>query len=423
MASPSTAYPVLSPSQQSSVIALPPTGVFADVDIYVPQKFYSDPGSALYSVEFITGAVDQISYTYNRLGGNILDVELQPRNIYALYEQAVLEYSYIINMHQAENSLSSFLGSTTASFDVDGNVVGALSGSNINLSFPKFTYSYVKKISDRINIEAKLNGSQTEYSASFDTQTDVQDYDLQEIITAKPEFTALIGDKRVEITKVFYQSPRAFWRFYAFYGGLTVTGNGQNYGQWADDSTFEVIPVWQHKLQAMAYENAIKTRLSHYSYELRNNKIRVFPTPGDSWTQPLKMWVRFYIPEDAWNSDSDSTVGGINNVNTLPFGNLPYDNINSMGKEWIRRYAFALALETLGYIRSKLDSIPIPGATVKLNGSSLATRGEAEQNRLRDQLREQLGKLTYSELLKIDSEKVDNAKSMLEKVPMPIYVG
>ena len=424
----SSAYPVLTPIQQSSVIALPQSGAFLDVNIYVPQKIYSDPTGPLYSAEFITGAVEQISYTYNRLGGNILDVELQTRNVYALYEQAVLEYSYIINMHQAENSLSSFLGSTSASFDSDGNVIGPLSGTNLSLAYPKFTYSYVKKITDRINTEAKLNGNQTEYSASFELVKYVQDYDLQQIISLSPEFSGVVGDKRVEITKVFYQSPRAFWRFYGLYGGMggiSVMGNGQGYGMWADDSTFEVIPVWQHKLMAMQYENAVRTRLSNYSYELRNNKLRIFPAPTDQWSQPNFMWVRFYIPEDPWADDSgkDSTIRGVNNVNTLPFGNLPYDNINSMGKEWIRRYAFALAQETLGYIRSKLDSIPIPGGSVKLNGESMVSRGKEEQNRLRDQLREQLNKLTYHELLKLDSEKVDNAKSMMEKVPMTIYVG
>ena len=33
---------------------------------------------------------------------------------------------------------------------------------------------------------------------------------------------------------------------------------------------------------------------------------------------------------------------GVNNLNTLPFNNLPYESINSMGKQWIRKYALAL---------------------------------------------------------------------------------
>ena len=63
------------------------------------------------------------------------------------------------------------------------------------------------------------------------------------------------------------------WRFYGYYGGLNTVGNLANYGQFADDSTFEVIPPWHNKLQAMAYEDAIYTRNSHYSYEIKNNKL------------------------------------------------------------------------------------------------------------------------------------------------------
>ena len=68
------------------------------------------------------------------------------------------------------------------------------------------------------------------------------------------------------------KSPRAMWRFYGYYGGFSVLGNMRTYGQYADDSTFELVPVWQNKLQAMAYEAAIWTRTSHYSYEIKNNQ-------------------------------------------------------------------------------------------------------------------------------------------------------
>jgi hypothetical protein len=59
------------------------------------------------------------------------------------------------------------------------------------------------------------------------------------------------------------------WRFFGYYGGLNAIGNLSSYGQYADDSTFEVIPTWHNKLQAMAYETAIYTRNSHFSYEIK----------------------------------------------------------------------------------------------------------------------------------------------------------
>ena len=119
------------------------------------------------------------------------------------------------------------------------------------------------------------------------------------------------------------------WRFFAYYGGLNVIGNLSSYGQYSDDSTFEIVPTWQNKLQAINYEDSIYTRISHYSYELYNNIIRLFPVPRD--LQDERFWVQFTVEMDAWEEYADRKRGadGINNLNTLPFANIPYDNINS----------------------------------------------------------------------------------------------
>ena len=127
------------------------------------------------------------------------------------------------------------------------------------------------------------------------------------------------------------------WRFFGYYGGLNVVGNLHNYGQFSDDSTFQLIPAWHNKGQAMAFEDAIYTRMSHFSYELRGNKIRLFPIPYTGG--PTKMWVEFSVPTDVWQTGeighSDKSIDGVNNMNTLPVGNLPFKNINSIGKQWI----------------------------------------------------------------------------------------
>ena len=69
------------------------------------------------------------------------------------------------------------------------------------------------------------------------------------------------------------------WRFYGYYGGLNVVGDFHTYGQYADDSSFQVIPAWQNKIQAISYEDHLYTRTSHYSYEVIDNKLRLYPIP------------------------------------------------------------------------------------------------------------------------------------------------
>lgn len=420
--------PTLLPVSSVSKIILPATGSTANVTASMPFGIYTDASSPLYSSDFISGAADQVAYTYWKMVGNGLDIELSEYNVYAAYEEAVLEYSYHLNLHQAKNSLADVLGATTGTFDHDGNLKAgelssSLSGSHVVLKYPNFQFSYSKRVGVGVSQEVGLNGNITEYSASVTTTVNQQDYDLQELISAQAEFSGVIGDKKIIINKVFYKAPRAAWRFYGYYGGLTTVGNFHNYGQWADDSMFEIIPVWHNKLQAMQYENAIYTRLSHYSYELKNNKLRIYPAPSP--VEPGQIWIRFYVPTDAWEGDgvTDSGFNGVNNINTLPYGNLPYENINAIGKQWIRDYAFFIAMEQLGFIRSKFNTIPIPGESVTLNGTELINRAKEEKDRLRNELKDILAELTYQKLAERDAQIAENTEKVLAKIPMAIYVG
>ena len=203
----------------------------------------------------------------------------------------------------------------------------------------------------------------TMYSASIALTGGVQDYDLQVAVAdqqAGSKWDNLVQNKRVNIHRVYYQSPATMWRFFGYFGGWGTYGNLSTYGMYADDSTFQLVPAWQNKLQAMQFETDLYTRTSHYSYEIWNNRLKIYPPPSGPGCggSPSHMWFLFSIPDDAWVEDPDRKDGvdGINNMNTLPFANLPYDSINSMGKQWIRKYALAISKEMLGQIRGKFGN-------------------------------------------------------------------
>ena len=420
------AIPNLNPASTSNANILPVTGAAGNVATTLPFGIYAG------STAFLSGAADQVAYTYKKLGGDVLDIELAEGNVYAAYEEAVLEYSYLVNLFQTKNSLSSYLGSTTGSFNEDGQITsGSLSGSNIALRYPRFDYGYVRRISEGLATEAGFGGTTPIYSASVDRVANQQDYNLQTIISASSatdtssSFYQQVGDKRVTIRKVFFKTPRAMWRFYGYYGGFSVVGNLRTYGQYADDSTFEIVPTWQNKLQAMAYEDALWTRVSHYSYEIHDNKLRIFPTPDS--TSPEKFWVQFTINNqyEPWDNQPgiDNGAEGVNNINTLPFENIPYENINAIGKQWIRRFALALTKEILGQVRGKFSSVPIPGESVTLNAGELLSQARTEMDQLRDELKTILEDTTYDKLAAVDSSMQDSGRKVLENIPAGIYVG
>ena len=137
------------------------------------------------------------------------------------------------------------------------------------------------------------------------------------------------------------------------------------------------------------------------------------------------MWVKFTIRRDAWEEDDDRLHGadGVNNMNTLPFANIPYRHINSIGKQWIRRFSLSLSKETLGLIRSKFGTIPVPGETITLNGADLITRSKEEQTNLREELKTTLDELTYANLAERDASVAESVNKFQEKIPLPVFTG
>ena len=428
------AIPTLSPKSTLSALVLPATGSPGKVAVECPFAMYTG------SVEFLSGAAEQVAYTFKKLGGDILDLEITTGSVYAAYEESVLEYSYIVNMHQAKNILPDVLGMTTGTFDRDGTLLAgtlssSLSGTHVALKYPKFTFSYSQRVAEAFSTDATAGGSTRVYSASFASSASIQDYDLQEVLnsasvhnvdvaTGNPvPYAGFTSGSKIIIDKVYYKTPASMWRFFGYYGGLNTVGNLANYGQYADDSTFQLVPVWQNKAQAMAFEDSIYTRNSHYSFELNNNMLRIFPSPPGGNVSPNYFWFRFRIVEDAWTASSGSLVDGINNMNTLPFDNLPYENINAIGKQWIRKYALALCKETLGQVRSKFTTLPIPGESVTLNGPALISEGREEQTALRTELKEVLDELTYQALAEKDSAIADSVNNINKNIPAGVFVG
>jgi len=420
------AVPTLTPTSTVSAITLPATGSRTDVTASLPIGVYTGE-------QFISGAVDQVSYTYRKLGGDVLDIELTTRNVYAAYEEAVLEYSYLVNIHQSKNTISNLMGQVTGTFDSDGELTDGslkteLSGVGAELRYPRFDLGYANTMASAASERAQVGGNLTFYSASIDITDGVQDYDLQSIVSSSAAaggvpFSDIDTSKKVRIQKVFYKSSRAMWRFYGYYGGLNTIGNLNTYGQYSDDSTFEVVPTWQNKLQAMAYEDALSTRTSHYSYEIRNNKIRLYPIPDRDWV--TKIWFEFTVDTDTiFDEDGvDTGRAGVNNMNTLPFANIPFVNINSIGKQWIRRFALSLCKETLGLVRNKFTTIPIPGESVTLNGDSLLSQAKEEQGMLREELKTVLDEMTYDKLVEQDAEIMEATANLQAKIPMNIFTG
>jgi C4-type Zn-finger protein len=102
---------------------------------------------------------------------------------------------------------------------------------------------------------------------------------------------------------------------------------------------------------------------------------------------------------------------------------MVYTDINDVGKQWIRKYALALAKELLGYIRGKYSGIPIPNAEITLNGSDLLSAGQTEKEGLITELKEILDSMSRQAQLERKQAESDALQMQMNKIPLKIYVG
>ena len=97
--------------------------------------------------------------------------------------------------------------------------------------------------------------------------------------------------------------------------------------------------------------------------------------------------------------------------------------MNSVGRQWIRRYTLALAKEMLGYIRGKYSSLPIPNAEITLNGSDLIGAAQTEKEGLITELKEILDTMSRQAQLERKEAESNSLQSQFNKMPMKIYIG
>ena len=352
-------------------------------------------------------------FAKRKLGEDVLSVELTRKMYYGNFEESVLEYSSIINQYQAKSQLLQLMGMPTGSYEAEQK-------------YPRENLQYLARFAEPYAMEAGIGGSYDMMSGSIDLIAGQQDYDLN--VDLKDSDGNIIFDigqnaedgfkTKLKISEVFHFSPQAAYRFFDTTSAINYLNNEFSFESFTPETIFYVLPVFEDILRAGQLDLSNRVRRSNYSYKIIGSKIRIFPTPTSE--NPQKLFLRVMYNPDPLNPDYvDQTINGVNNLSNVPFGNLIYSKINSIGKTWIRQYALALCKEQLGEIRSKFSSVPIPGSDVSLNGSDLLSRGREDKNNLVTQLKEMLDTLTYDKLLEVSSTRAEMLQKQLKFIPMP----
>ena len=173
-------------------------------------------------------------------------------------------------------------------------------------------------------------------------------------------------------------------------------------------------------IQAIEMNNQV--RLSNYTFQLINNRLKIFPIPGDP-DHGVQLWFNYINLEERANAAITQAGGKITNISKMNYTNPVYSQINSIGRAWIFEYTLALSKEILGLIRGKYSTVPIPGAEVTLNQSDLLSQASAEKETLLTKLRDYFDTTSRQSLLERRAAETTARQTEINQVPMTIYIG
>jgi len=369
-------------------------------------------------VVFQLDAPNAAKWAATRLGYPITDIEMIDKNFYACFEEACFEYSAQVNQFNIRNNIGVLQGTS----------------ANVNLTQTNVAASGLPqliKIAQGYGTEFGVGGNVDWKKGYIDVQAKQQTYDLQALWANVSE-----SFDRIEIRRIFHEMPPAAARIYDPFSmtGMSYSNvlNEMGFAGYSPATQFLMTPIFEDLLRMQAIEFNDLVRKSGWSFELVNNKLKLFPIP----TYDFRMYFEYLLVKERdsqgiYNSGSfyvsgsntvvsSSVIGDYSNV---PYNNIPYSTINSVGKQWIRKYFLALCKEVLGSIRQKYQTIPIPGAEVTLDGGELRQEASAEKETLITQLRENLEATGRKAQMELREAEAQQLQATLQKVPMGIYIG
>jgi len=368
-----------------------------------------------YDSDFQTDADKVAKFCAQRLGWPIENVELQDVNFYTAFEEAITTYGNELYAYQVRENMLNLEGLPITTPFLNNTQITPNLGNVI-------------RVSEQYGAEAGVGGNVNWYSGSVILTGSVQDYDLD--VWAQQNG---ISGSNLEVKRVFYQGVPASATYY--YGGGVGLGAGwgnffgalggvagASYG-----NNFLVTPLSYNVAAIQEMELAEDILMSAYSFEIINNKLRIYPVPtyGDNGTN---YWFQYLLKDERLadslaSGSGDLGAGLVTNVSNVPYTNPNYNQINSIGRAWIFEYTLALCKEILGYVRNKYSVIPIPGAEVTLNGNTLTESAQTNKDALITRLREYFDQTSRQSMLERRSLEADFSQNELNKTPMTIFIG
>jgi hypothetical protein len=376
----------------------------------VPFGFYNSQS------DFTTDAVKVAKFCAARLGYPLVDIELQSSSFFTAFEEAVTIYGNELYAYTIRDNQLTLNGITT--------------GSSLNQALITPSFEPIVVLTEQYGEEAGSGGNVPYYSGSFVLTSSVQDYSFSTFMTA----SGLVGPEYnlgLEVKRVFYENPvpasAQYLDPYSGFGfGGAIAAGIAGLGGFGGGTGYLMMPLSYDIQVIQAIEMNQTVRWNNYSFEIKNDKLRIFPVPwfGDGADNyETRVWFEYILRNERVNSSVQQAPAQVTNVSNTPYNNPNYNFINSVGRQWIFEYTLALSKEMLGYVRGKYSSIPIPNAEVNLNQGDLLSAATAEKSQLIERLRAYFDETSRQSLLNRRAAEAESKMIELQQVPYTIYIA
>lgn len=357
-------------------------------------------------IQFREDADKVATFCARRLGYPLVDVELQEISFYAAFEEAITIYGNELYAYTIRDNQLTLQGSTTS--------------EELNEAIITPSFEPIVRLTEMYGAEAGTGGNVPYHTGSIPITASNQMYDLKQWA----EDNGVDGEFGIEIKRVFYEAAPAIVRYYDPYAG---TGFGYQslfdsfgFGSFSPAINFLMMPLNYDLQTIQAIELNDTVRRSNFSFELKDNNLRLFPIPDRT---EGSIFFEYIKRDERISNSIQQTTGRVTNVSNAPYANPTYTQINSVGRQWIFEYTLALAKEMLGYVRGKYGTIPIPNADVTLNQSDLLAAASAEKAALIERLRNYFDETSRKALLERRAQEAEFKQTELKQVPYTIYIG
>lgn len=353
--------------------------------------------------------VEVKDYVDSMFGAPVVTVELSANHYTHAFNNAVEELSNFVNQWAIRANIA--------------NALGLPSTQDFTMRWVAQNFEFAKSFSKAYSEQLNIGGNVPIYKDYFTLTANKQEYYLPDDIT---------------INEVMWQPPPAITRY------LVDPNNNPAWVQhefgwgYMGYSFNYITPLYFTVQLSNATEMRWKIYRGDFEYTIRpagpdpsrispdvtgatQNNVSIYPTPKEEY-DGTQVWY-FYKKNSETNLyDNQTSNELVNNPGTIRYDQIPYSAFNSTSQRWVKQYALASCKEILGRIRSKFSELPIPDATVTLDGETLISEAQEEKQGLKEYLMEELEKIDVGNLIEADADAAENINRSLSFNPGGIFL-